>query len=433
MSGIFPNALHVARREYLQRVRSRAFVVVTIGLVIVGLLIAMSPVLLRVIGGDKPKSVAVSMPADMPSQTFGQLQAVLNVGAGAGQGDGAPRFTLRVAQDQAAARASVAEGDLDGLLVITRGAAGDLQFEYVSKDGVASSTVATVHQAASSLAIADRLERAGVAAQDRGAIFAPVPFDTQSPNPNAPTQGADFGARYLVAFFFVILNFAAIMNYGNWVAGSVAEEKSSRVMELLITAATPRQLLTGKLLGTCAAALTQYGALVAAVGIGFLLQGVAATALLGAGGGLDLSVPGLTMPVVLVSLLFFVGGFVLYSTLYAAAGSMVSRQEDVQQAGAPLMIAAMAGYFVSFAALNAPDAGWVQIASWVPFVSPYLVAIRAAFGTIAPWEVPVIALVLLVTIAGAVWLAARIYSAGVLLYGQRLGIREVLKAARVSR
>jgi ABC-2 type transport system permease protein len=112
---------------------------------------------------------------------------------------------------------------------------------------------------------------------------------------------------------------------------------------------------------------------------------------------------------------------------------MVSRQEDVQQAGAPLMIAAMAGYFVSFAALNAPDAGWVQIASWVPFVSPYLVAIRAAFGTIAPWEVPVIALVLLVTIAGAVWLAARIYSAGVLLYGQRLGIREVLKAARVSR
>jgi ABC-2 type transport system permease protein len=433
MSGLFPNALHVARREYLQRVRSRAFMVVTIGLVIVGLLIAMSPVLLRVIGGDKPKSVAVSMPADMPSQTSSQLTAALNVGAGAGQGDASQRFTLRPTDNPTAARASVEEGDLDGLLVITRAATGDLQFEYVSNDGAASSTVATVHQAASSLAIADRLERAGVAAQDRGAIFAPVAFATQSPNPDAPTQGADFGARYLVAFFFVILNFAAIMNYGNWVAGSVAEEKSSRVMELLITAATPRQLLTGKLLGTCAAALTQYGALVVAVGVGFLLQGVAATALLGAGGGLDLSVPGLTLSVVLVSLLFFVGGFVLYSTLYAAAGSMVSRQEDVQQAGAPLMIAAMAGYFVSFAALNAPDAGWVQIASWVPFVSPYLVAIRAAFGTIAPWEVPVIAVVLLVTIAGAVWLAARIYSAGVLLYGQRLGIREVLKAARVSR
>jgi ABC-2 type transport system permease protein len=112
---------------------------------------------------------------------------------------------------------------------------------------------------------------------------------------------------------------------------------------------------------------------------------------------------------------------------------MVSRQEAVQQAGAPLMIAAMAGYFVSFGALSTPDAAWVQVASYIPFVSPYLVAIRAAFGTIAPWEVPIIFVILLVTIAAAIWLAARIYSAGVLLYGQRLSIRQVLRAARVAR
>lgn len=436
MNRLWPNALHVARREYLQRVQSRVFKIVTIALVVVGLLIAMAPVLIRAIAGDQPKSVAVSMPADLPSQqaTLSQLQAALNGDSAqqGGQGDG-QRFELSLTAEPAAARTQVRDGNLDGLLVVKRGDNQDLQFEYVSNDGATSSSVIAVRQAVSSLAISDRLERAGVAAQDRGAIFAPVAFETQAADPNAATrQGDDFGARYLVAFYFVILSFAAIMNYGNWVAGSVAEEKSSRVMELLITAATPRQLLLGKLLGTVGAALTQYGSMIAAVGVGFLLQGVVAKAVLGSG-NVDLSVPGLTLPVVIVCLLFFIGGFILYCTLYAAAGSMVSRQEDVQQAGAPLMIAAMAGYFVSFGALNAPDAAWVQIASYIPFVSPYLVSIRAAFGTISAWEVPIIGVILLITIAGAIWLAARIYSAGVLLYGQRLSIREVLRAARVSR
>jgi ABC-2 type transport system permease protein len=430
--NIFPNAFYVARREYLQRVRSRAFVVVTAVLVLIGLGIALSPVIFRLISGDQPHTIAVSLPSDVPSQTVSQLETTLNAGASASESDSA-RYQLTPTSDVNAARIEVKTGKLDGLLMIDRASGGDLHFEYISDEGLTSSTVAAVHQAVSSLAISDRLERAGVAAADRGAIFAPVSFDLQPADPNAPAKnGEDFGGRYLVAFFFVLLNFAAIMNYGNWVAGSVAEEKSSRVMELLVTAATPRQLLTGKLLGTGAAALTQYGALILALGVGFLVQGAAAERLLGSS-GLDLSLPGLTMSTVLVALLFFVGGFTLYCTLYAAAASMVGRQEDVQQAGAPLMIAAMAGYFVSFGALSTPDAGWVQVASYIPFVSPYLVAIRAAFGTIAPWEVPIIFVILLVTIAAAIWLAARIYSAGVLLYGQRLSIRQVLRAARVAR
>lgn len=430
--NVFPNALYVARREYLQRVRSRAFLVVTVVLVLVGLGIALAPVLFRLVAGEQLKSIGVSLPEGMPSQTIDQLQTTLNAGGSQSGSDG-PRWELTPISDVEAARAKVPKDQLDGVLVIQRTSGGDLTFDLITDEGVTSSTATALRQAANSLAISDRLERAGVAAADRGSIFAPVDFSTEAPDPNAPAQGGeDFGGRYLVAFFFVILNFAAIMNYGNWVAGSVAEEKSSRVMELLITAATPRQLLTGKLLGTGGAALTQYGALIVALGVGFLVQGAAAEALLGSS-GIDLSLPGLTMSTVLVALLFFAAGFILYCTLYAAAGSMVSRQEDVQQAGAPLMIAAMAGYFVSFGALSTPDAGWVQVASYIPFVSPYLVAIRAAFGTIAPWEVPIIFAILLVTILAAIWLAARIYSAGVLLYGQRLSIREVLRAARVSR
>jgi ABC-2 type transport system permease protein len=93
----------------------------------------------------------------------------------------------------------------------------------------------------------------------------------------------------------------------------------------------------------------------------------------------------------------------------------------------------MAGYFVSFVAMNIPDEGWVKLASLVPFFSPYLMPARMLLSSVAPWEVA-LALVLLVgTLVLAIWLAARVYSAGVLLYGQRVGIRSVLRATRVSR
>ena len=224
----------------------------------------------------------------------------------------------------------------------------------------------------------------------------------------------------------------AILTYGNWVAQSVAEEKSGRVMELLITAATPRQLLTGKVLGTGAAGLTQYFVMIAAVVIGLVANGPISETL-GVAGQLPFSLPALP-PLLLVSFTaFFILGFVLYSTLYAAAGSMVSRIEDVQQAVGPLIYLAMAGYLASFVGMNDPDASWVKAASIVPFFSPYLMPARMLLSSPAAWEV-VLALVLLtLTVVLAIWVASRIYSAGVLLYGQRVGVRSVLRATRVAR
>jgi len=213
---------------------------------------------------------------------------------------------------------------------------------------------------------------------------------------------------------------------------SVAEEKSGRVMELLITAATPRQLLTGKVLGTSAAGLTQYVVMILAVVIGFLANGPLSAAL-GVEGQLPITLPDLEISWLIAFTVFFLLGFVLYATLYAAAGSMVSRIEDVQQAVGPLIYLAMAGYFISFVAMNIPDEPWVKIASLVPFFSPYLMPARMLLSNVAAWEVLLAVLLLAVTVVGAIWVASRIYSAGVLLYGQRVGIRSVLRATRVAR
>jgi ABC-2 type transport system permease protein len=129
----------------------------------------------------------------------------------------------------------------------------------------------------------------------------------------------------------------------------------------------------------------------------------------------------------------FVLGFLMYSLLYAALGSLVSRQEDVQSATSPLMMLIMVGYFMSVFGLQAIDETWVKVASFVPFFSPYLMLARVSVGHVEPWEFALAVLLLVVSTVIALFAAARIYSAGVLLYGQRVGLREVFRAARVSR
>ena len=334
------------------------------------------------------------------------------------------------ADDPEAATEEVRAGELDALLTISREPNGELAFDYLSDQSPTSQTRLLVTQAVSSITISDRLDRAGISPDQGAEIFAPPDFTATPVNPESLDE-EDFGGALLLSYIVVILTFMAILTYGDWVAQSVAEEKSGRVMELLITAATPRQLLTGKVLGTGAAGLTQYVVMILAVVIGLVASGPVASAL-----GVDqlpFELPELELTFVLAFTAFFLLGFLLFSTLYAAAGSMVSRIEDVQQAVGPLIYLAMAGYFVSFFAPNDPDGQLVAVASVIPFFSPYLMPSRMLLGNPATWEVALALVLLAVTLAAAIWLAARIYSAGVLLYGQRVGIRSVLRATRVAR
>jgi ABC-2 type transport system permease protein len=430
IAGLFPNAYHVARREYTIRVRNRTFVVLTTLLAVVGIALTLLPLGVRLIGGDRPVRLAVfSSVSDLPLDPASSLESILSASGGSSGSQG-PRYSVDEVTDPGEARDLVRSDKLDGLLTITRGADGDLSFDYFSKDSSTSQRLALVRQAAGSLAISDRLERAGVPAEQRGKIFAPTAFATTPADPNAAKRDQEqFIPSYVLATAFVILMFMAIQVYGNWVASSVAEEKSSRVMELLITAATPRQLLFGKVLGNGAAGLTQYAVVLVAAGVGYLAQGRLEDVLLGSGpNGGGGAIPGVTPPVLLAFGIFFLTGFVLFSILYAAVGSMVSRQEDVQQIAGPLTFLGLGAYLLSFLAINVIDADWVKVLSFVPFFSSFLFPARVVLSDPAPWEYLLSIGLLLAGILGALWVAARIYAAGVLLYGQRPTIRAMWRA-----
>jgi ABC-2 type transport system permease protein len=333
--------------------------------------------------------------------------------------------------DAAAAEADVRSGKIDGLLTVTRGADGELSFDALTDASPTSQNLFAVRQAVIQVNIGDRLQRAGVEPSQAGQIFAETPWKVTPLDPNARSLEDSFGANYVLAYALVILTFMAVITYGQWVATSVAEEKSSRVMELLITAATPRQLLAGKVIGNGAAGLTQYLVVVVAALAGLLLQGLVAQYVLGDKAGAPLE--DVNLWVFAPFSVFFVGGFALYALLYAGLGSTASRTEDVQQVTGPMIFIGLAGYFASFVALNTPEASWVKLLSLIPFFSPYMLPMRMLISSVAPWEWALGAALMVLFLAGALWLAARVYSAGVLLYGQRIGLRSVWRATRVHR
>ena len=431
------NITTIARREYGVRVRTRSFIFGTALLVIGVVVIALLPVIIRYVDQHDQTQVAVS--ADSPATSAmaaATLNRLLNPPAADGSSDTSASYVVTVVDGPDAARAAVLDGNAGAGLAITRSGDGELNFVLYTNDSSTGRTATLVGQAANAVAIADRLNRAGVAPADQATMFAAAQFQVESPDPDktGPVQDAlTEASQDLLGFGMTILIFMIIVMYGNWIAMSVVEEKSSRVMEVVLNAATPFQLLAGKVLGVGGVAFTQYGAVVVAGLVSLALFNPISTIVLGENAS-SLSLPSGLTPGLLVAFgVYGVLGFLMYASLYAAAGSLVSRIEDVNAAVMPMTFLSMGGYFIGiYAAMGLLDigSGWVTVLSLIPFFSPFMMLGRIAVGSAVPWEVVVSVILLVVGIAVAVWVAARIYAAGVLLYGQRPGIRTVWRLMR---
>jgi ABC-2 type transport system permease protein len=435
------NVSAVARREYTTRVRTRSFIFATVLLVIGVAVIAALPVIIRYIDRNVTEKVAVYVgPSDLQTDPVATLTVQLNVSGNTTQASPSdtPDFGVTLVTDFAAARQDVVDGDYAALLEIERSSGGELVFTLFTNDVKVSGTPALVRQASTSIAIADRLGRLGVAAADQATLFSPAQFGMEWPDParTEPIQDTTtMIGQDMLSFGLTVLIFMIIIMYGTWIAMSVVEEKSSRVMEVVLNAATPFQLLAGKVFGVGAVALTQYVAIVLVGGLALLLQNPVAAAVLGREGTATALPEGLTLDLLLLFGVYGVLGFLMYASLYAAAGSLVSRQEDVNTVILPMTLLSTGGYLIGiYAAMGLLDikAGWIVVLSQIPLFSPFMMLGRFATNEAAPWEFVVSVGLLVMFIAGALWLAARIYAAGVLLYGQRPGLRAIVRLVRVG-
>ncbi len=426
------NILVVARREFTVRARTRAYRFGTVLLVIGAAAVALAPVGIRWIDRQVTTKVAVASTTQLGFDPVARFAVVVNAGSPTGD----PAFDVSgIAAD--VARPAVERGGYSAVLLIDRPVAGgELALTVITKEPPGAKTSVLVQQAASAIAIADRLARLGIAPADQANLFAPAAVTVEPPTPPKPGQppetGLEFTAHALLGQVLVIFLFMAIILYGQWIATSVAEEKASRVVEIVLTAATPFQLLGGKVLGVGGLGLVQFAVAVGAALLGIVLQGqIAALAFGEEAGSIELPT-GLTADVFVVFAVLFVLGFLLYAVLYAAAGSTVSRMEDVNNVVTPMSLVGVVGYFVAVylaAGLIPADAAWVTALSFVPFFSPYMILSRFLVGEAGPLDVALGAAILIVSIVVCLWVAARIYEAGLLAYGQKAGIRRLLGLA----
>ena len=417
---LLPNTLTIAKREYVERVRSRLFGASTLLLAGLAVFVAMSPVILRALDSGSVTRVAiVTEDSELGQTVIDSMNQVLTVGASGGGGS----WKLSMVPSVGAVDA----GAYEAALVVTRETNGRLDFDLRTTQDIGADKRQLLQIGTYGVGVIDAARQGGASVQ------IPKLTTTAIDGPNAggaPVSSSEYASRRIVGIVFVVLIFITLVIYGMWVAAGVVAEKSSRVMELLISAASARQLVIGKVLGIGAAGATQYAVIIASALLALVVEERVSVALLGPGGSVAPSLVALSPGLLLAFASFYVLGFALYALIYAAAGSLVSRPEDLQIIALPLSLIAIVGYFQAVLALSGGTAGFIRFASYVPFWSPFVMLTRLSIGRVEPWEVVVSFGLLIVTIGIVGVIAIRIYSAGVLLYGQRPGLRAYVAAAR---
>jgi ABC-2 type transport system permease protein len=385
----------VAEREMRTRLGSKAFRITTVVMV---LLVVGFALVMKLVGSqDSAKHIGLTGSA---APLTARVQAL-------SESLGKPLRTVRVA-DESAGRRMVADGRLDALVV---GAQGP-RLRVVVDEKLDDQLRATLTSVAGQSALDEQIVRLGgdpadVAAQVRQASVAVTALE---PSPNYDPQ------RLAVGSVAGILIYLALLATGQSVAQGVVEEKSSRVVELLLATIRPWQLMAGKVIGIGLVGLLQ----LAVVGVAGALAGKLT-------GSLSLSLSA-TAGAVTWLVVWFVLGFTLYSLVFAGLGALVSRQEDVGGVIAPATMLLVVGYVVGISVLpSAPGNPAVSAMSLLPVFSPTLMPMRLAMGSVPLWQTLVSLGLALATVPVLVAVAGRIYRNGVVRTGARVGLREAMR------
>ena len=387
-AGGRPIIFLVARREILIRLRSRVF---TLGTVAMVALIAVGIVAASLLIG---KTTPVRVGFDGAAQALEQAFTASAAASGA-------EITVSDVADEGAGRAQVTAGTLDVLVT------GSPTAPVAVVKMTVPALVATALNGAvvDARLIAAGLQPAAVASAVGGAH---VQVEALQPaNPQRTPQA-------ISALVVGIALYVALGLYGTFVAQGVVEEKATRIIEILLATVRPSRLLTGKIVGIGLVGLLQLSIIAAVAFVLITLTKV-------------VSIPTFTFTAILGYLMWFMLGFLLYATAYAAVAATVSRQEEVQGATAPIQIFLILSYVLVFATLGNLSGPLATVASILPPFAPTLMSVRMAGSDVPAWQVGLAVGLMLVSIGGLIWLAGRIYSNSVLRLGAPVRLRDALR------
>lgn len=259
-------------------------------------------------------------------------------------------------------------------------------------------------------------------------LFTSVQFEKQNISDAAKSEDELNSARVLVYVLMFVIYFAVII-YSSMIATEVATEKSSRVMEILISSVSPVKHMFAKVLGIGSLGIVQIMIYGVAGLLAYKLSSVSEENDLSA----FFSLENLEMSTLVYAVVFFLLGYFLYATLAALLGSLVSRTEDVQQMIMPMSLLIVAAFIIAATGLGNPELGYLKIASFIPFFTPLVMFLRVGLLDLPLWE-PLLSIgILIVTIGILGWFGAKVYRGGVLMYGPSRSLKDIKKAIRLGK
>ncbi len=424
------NLWTLIQREYIERVRTRSFVIFTLlmpafmaGSVLIPAKIA------EMNSGGVRRLVIVANDAQF-AKAVGQELASPKQAADGPEQEEAGRPTTYVIQvdttttdaEREALRQQVSDGKITGFLWLTDDALAKHEVTYSTKEAGDFGESVELRNAVRTALTKQRLAAKGMSDAEVASLLTPLRLNTVRIEKGK--EGASGTAVVVTAFAMVMLLYVVVLVYGLAVMRSVIEEKSTRILEVLLSSVTAKELLAGKILGVGAVGLTQILVWVI-FAVLFSVPGLlAAKSFLG-----EIHISTSAMVAFAV---FFLLGYLLYSAMYAAIGAMVNTDQEAQQMQWPAMIPIILAVFMMSAVLQHPNSPLSFWLSMVPFFAPILMLVRVLIEQPPMWQLVLCVALMLATIYGLLALSSRIYRVGILMYGKRPTLPELRRWLRYA-
>jgi ABC-2 type transport system permease protein len=429
------NTWLVIKREYLERVRQRSFLVLTLLLpaIMIGAFVIPAK-LSRMKSSTMKRLVVVTSTPQFGGIVRQQLLAASKpddeaIGANQDKArdddfEDKPGRDYAIVVDSNASEAErtalrnrVNSGEIDGFLWLSDDAVAARKVTYYGRESGGFLEKSWLQDQLDRAILLQELGQRGVSAAQVDQLLKPVKLETMRVEGGKETKANDKGMFFAI-FAMVMLLYTAVIFYGVSVMRAVLEEKNSRVMEVLLSSATATELMAGKLIGVGAVGLTQIVIWIVMAGV-YALPALAASASTG-----EIRIPPLTLA---AFALFFLLGYLLFSSIYAAIGAVITSEQEGQQLQFIIVLPLIISVFMMGPVMRAPDAPVAVWSSMVPFFSPVLMYLRIAVQPPPVWQIALSLALLVGTIAGILILCARIYRIGILMYGKRPTLPEIVK------
>lgn len=431
--------LAVIKREYIQMVRTKGFIIGTVLGPVFMIALIVVPIIVSSVSVEKQETIGV---VDLTNEIFMELDKKLDhkdhrlkdgfrryvlekIEPSAGLEELRHKLRERVLKKELSAYIYIPEDVLE--IGVRESAVRDSEpeekkVEYVSEHTTDFEKLRTLSRVLNNVIIEKRLKREGLDPQKVSQYIKRV--ELQPIKITKKGEEKDTGGTFMISYILALIIYMAILIYGQVIMRGVIEEKSSRVVEVVLSSLKPFQLMMGKILGIGAVGLTQFS-IWTLFGIGASVYG---TSFIPA--GVNFSMPSIPAHVFVYFVVFFILGYFLFGTLYAAIGSMVNSEKEAQQLVMPVTMFLIVPIMLMIFIIRAPNSSIAVFLSFIPFFAPILMFLRITVLLPPFGQIGASIVILILTILLMIWLTAKIYRVGILMYGKRPKFAEIVRWIR---